>query len=68
MRQMRMVLSMGLATCFISIFLGSTTRMAENLDAFLTAMHMSFLFSVVFCLIAAALSFYCKPDTLTASK
>ena len=68
MRQMGMVLSMGLATCFISVFLGSTTGMAENLDAFLTAMHLSFLCGVVFCLIAAALSFSCKPETLTASK
>ena len=61
MRQMGMVLSMGLATCFISIFLGTTTEMAENLDAFLSAMHLSFACGVVFCLIAAVLSFSSKP-------
>ncbi len=59
MRQMGMVLSMGLATCFISVFLGGTTEIAENLDAFLAAMHWSFFCGMVFCLIAAALSFSC---------
>lgn len=60
-RQMGMVVSMGLATCFISIFLGDTTEMAGNLPEFLTAMHLSFAVGVVFCLIAAALSFSCRP-------
>ena len=60
MRQMGMVLSMGLATCFISVFLGGTTEIAEDLDAFLAAMHWSFFCGMVFCLIAAALSFSCK--------
>lgn len=63
MRQMGMVLSMGLATCFISVFLGGTTEIAEDLDAFLLAMHWSFFCGIVFCLIAAALSFSCKPQT-----
>ncbi|MDR3102488.1 MAG: MFS transporter [Methanocalculaceae archaeon] len=67
MRQMGMVLSMGLATCFISVYLGSTTEFAGNSDAFLAAMHMSFRCGVVFCLIAAALSFSCK-TTVLASK
>ncbi|MDV0444219.1 MFS transporter [Methanorbis rubei] len=66
MRQMGMVLSMGLATCFISIYLGTTTNMAGNLDAFLDAMHWSFFCGMIFCLIAAVLSFTCK--TGTASK
>ena len=60
MRQMGMVLSMGLATCFISIYLGATTDMAGNLEAFLTAMHLSFFCGMIFCLVAAALSFSCK--------
>lgn len=68
MRQMGMVLSMGLATCFISIFLGGTTEMAGNLDAFLSAMHLSFSCGVVFCLIAAVLSFSSKVSSVAASK
>lgn len=60
MRQMGMVLSMGLATCFISIYLGNTMELARNLDVFLTAMHLSFGCGVMFCLIAAMLSFSCK--------
>jgi MFS family permease len=68
MRQMGMVLSMGLATCFISIFLGTTTEMEGNLDAFLSAMHMSFSCGVVFCLIAAVLSFSSKNSSMAASK
>ncbi|MDU9377039.1 Riboflavin transporter RibZ [Methanocorpusculaceae archaeon Sp1] len=65
MRQMGMVLSMGLATCFISIYLGTTTDMAANLDAFLDAMHWSFFCGMIFCLIAAALSFSCKTKTVS---
>ena len=61
LRQMGLVLSMVLSTCLISIFLGTTTEMAENLDAFLSAMHLSFACGVVFCLIAAVLSFSSKP-------
>lgn len=68
MRQMGMVLSMGLATCFISIFLGATTEMAGNLDAFLSAMHLSFSCGVAFCLIAAVLSFSSKDPSVTPSK
>lgn len=68
MRQMGMVLSMGLATCFISIFLGTATEMAGNLDAFLLAMHLSFSCGVVFCLIAAVLSFSSKAVSVTVSK
>jgi MFS family permease len=68
MRQMGMVLSMGLATCFISVFLGTTTELTGNLDAFLSAMHLSFSCGIVFCLIAAVLSFSSKAPKMILSK
>ncbi|WNY22977.1 Riboflavin transporter RibZ [Methanimicrococcus hongohii] len=63
MRQSGMVLSMAIAMCAISIFLGSTEMLREDtMPLFLTAMRTTFYIGIVFCLSGAVLSYLRGPS------
>lgn len=58
MRQSGMVLSMAIAMCVISIFLGSTEMIREDtIPLFLTAMQITFYIGIFLCLAGAVLSY-----------
>lgn len=58
MRQSGMVLSMAIAMCTISVFLGSTEMLrADTVPLFLTAMRTTFYIGVCLCLGGAVLSY-----------
>ncbi|MDR2944551.1 MAG: MFS transporter [Methanosarcinales archaeon] len=62
MRQSGMVLSMAIAMCVISVFLGSTEMIqAETVPLFLYSMKMTFYSGIVLCLAGAVLSYLRGP-------
>jgi len=63
MRQSGMVLSMAIAMCAVSVFLGSTEMIqAETIPFFLNSMKMTFCIGAVCCLSGAALSYFRGAD------
>jgi MFS family permease len=62
MRQSGMVLSMAIAMCIISIYLGSTEMLNEStIPLFLDALKITFYIGIAFCLIGAILSYLRGP-------
>lgn len=63
MRQSGMVLSMAIAMCAVSVFLGSTEMLqADTSASFLTAMKITFYIGIVLCLAGAVLSYSRGPS------
>ena len=63
MRQSGMVLSMAIAMCAISVFLGSTEMLQEDtVPLFLTAMKATFCIGSICCFAGAVLSYFRGPE------
>ena len=68
MRQSGMVLSMAIAMCAITIFLGSTEMIqAETVPLFLTAMKATFCIGAICCFAGAILSYFRGPENIEES-
>ncbi|WNY28519.1 Riboflavin transporter RibZ [Methanimicrococcus stummii] len=63
MRQSGMVLSMAIAMCVVSVFLGNTEMIrTDTIPLFLAAMRTTFYIGIVFCLAGAVLSYLRGPS------
>ena len=62
MRQIGMVVSMALATSFISISFGGTGGLYANHQALVSAMHLTFGCGIVLCFIGTVVSWFAKKE------